>query len=335
MFVELGENSAYVFQAEIELIFAALCALQGAPDSLFQEVYGPTAAADLQAKYPFLTEVFQTLPAPHNLGILEPLLAYPLQDFSLVEYRRSLLAMEPAGFIRVFFSLNHLSEKDVLKAMEDDRALEELFAANPHLCKNLLGFQAMFRQTRRWLEDYFSLASGLATAPFRQALKNMPSLGEELMARVQSGLKEKDPLTLSQELMGKTFHNRGPYEKFYFSPSLFYPGRGMRLFDKDQILFVSVRPQEEGEAEMLRQLKAIADGTRFTIITLLKEKGPLRGLDIAQALSIAPSTVSHHMEQLKLGGLLAEEQVKNAKYYSLSLPNIAAMLKRLNDTLND
>ncbi|MDD2283076.1 MAG: metalloregulator ArsR/SmtB family transcription factor, partial [Eubacteriales bacterium] len=154
----------------------------------------------------------------------------------------------------------------------------------------------------------------------------------ELLNQVKAGLEDMPYLEFSQQLMGKTFRNRGPYVSFIFAPSLFLPYRVLRLFGRDQILFISIRDETLQDDAMLQQLKAIADSTRFKIISLLGES-PLRGLDIAEALSLAPSTVSHHMEQLKQAGLINEEQVKNSKYYSLSKNNIQALISRLSKTL--
>jgi len=84
---------------------------------------------------------------------------------------------------------------------------------------------------------------------------------------------------------------------------------------------------------MIKQLKVLADATRFKIISLLGEKGALRGMDIADALGVAQSTISHHMEQLRKAGLLHEEQVKNSKFYSISRNDVRKLLERLAETL--
>ena len=67
---------------------------------------------------------------------------------------------------------------------------------------------------------------------------------------------------------------------------------------------------------------AVSDSARFRILMLMKEKGAIRGVDIAKELSLATSTVSHHLEQLKVSGLLHEEQVKSSKYFSINKNSI-------------
>ena len=76
-------------------------------------------------------------------------------------------------------------------------------------------------------------------------------------------------------------------------------------------------------------MKAIADPTRYQILTILAQEGPMRGLDIAKRVSIATSTVSHHMEQMKESGLITEEPVKNAKYYGLSKQRAKELLDEI------
>ncbi len=333
MHVKIDENSSFIYWEDIELMFAAQSILEDEPrHDLCLQIYGPDKIAALKRKYHFLYEVFKTLEPNFVHGMLEPLLTYPLADFALNEYRRHLLQMDPAEFIQVFFSLTDANTADIADAINNDKALEALFFERPYLCNSYLGFQSLFRQAQRYIEEYFSLAEELRTETFAEMIKAAGPNVAELLNQVKAGLEDMPYLEFSQQLMGKTFRNRGPYVSFIFAPSLFLPYRVLRLFGRDQILFISIRDETLQDDAMLQQLKAIADSTRFKIISLLGES-PLRGLDIAEALSLAPSTVSHHMEQLKQAGLINEEQVKNSKYYSLSKNNIQALISRLSETL--
>jgi len=334
MHIQIDENSSFIYWEDIELMFAAQSILQDEPrHDLCIQIYGPDKIAALKRKYHFLQEVFKTLEPNFVHGMLEPLLTYPLADFALDDYRRHLLQMDPEEFIQVFFSLTDASPADIADAINNDKALEALYFERSYLCNSYLGFQSLLRQSQRYIEEYFALAAELRTETFAAMIKAAVPNVKELLDKVKAGLKDQPYLEFSQQLMGKTFRNRGPYVSFTFSPSLFLPYRALRLFGRDQILFVSIRPKTLKDEEMLQQLKAVADSTRYKIISLLGEKGPLRGLDIAEALSLAPSTVSHHMEQLKQAGLINEEQVKNSKYYSLSKNNIQALISRLSETL--
>jgi DNA-binding transcriptional ArsR family regulator len=107
----------------------------------------------------------------------------------------------------------------------------------------------------------------------------------------------------------------------------------IRFFGKNQVLFYSIREPQQNQEKILKQLKAVGDDTRFKIIALLNEKEPLRGLDIAKELSMAPSTISHHMEQLKSCGLLNEEQDKSSKYYSINRNSAKELLEAMEKLL--
>lgn len=65
-------------------------------------------------------------------------------------------------------------------------------------------------------------------------------------------------------------------------------------------------------------LKMLSDKTRYQILVLLKEKKSMNGIEIAEQMKLAPSTVSHHMTHLKNSGLVHEEPAGNTKYYSIN-----------------
>ncbi|MBQ1372197.1 MAG: winged helix-turn-helix transcriptional regulator, partial [Oscillospiraceae bacterium] len=139
-----------------------------------------------------------------------------------------------------------------------------------------------------------------------------------------------------QELMGKSFYNRGPYEMFYFLPSLLLPGIARRLFfysgtpHNRQILFVSLRePKKQQQEKTVAALRALADPTRYKILILLAKNGPVNGQDIAKSLKLAPSTVSHHMSALQEHGLVTEEPVRSTKFYGISRGTLKTLLSEI------
>ena len=107
----------------------------------------------------------------------------------------------------------------------------------------------------------------------------------------------------------------------------------LRLFHENgtphnrQILFCSIRRPEKGREDTIAALKALSDETRYQILMLLAKHGSVNGLDIARALKLAPSTVSHHMTDLKERGLITEEPVKTAKYYGISKNTVQELLQ--------
>lgn len=167
--------------------------------------------------------------------------------------------MDLVEFITIY--LDQFEESLIVKACESDRRLEEFYFNNQEKFGSFLGLQSFFRETR-----------------------------------CRSGLSQLEPIDFADKIMGKTCYHRGPFETHTFLPSLLLPYRYIRLIGKSQILCYSIRQNKLDNETILVQLKTIADSTRLKIISLLNNKEPLRGLDIATELSLAPSTVSHHME---------------------------------------
>ena len=153
-------------------------------------------------------------------------------------------------------------------------------------------------------------------------------------------LKDRNPLEVSQEIMGKTFHNRGPYEMFYFVPSLMMPEKRFRLFYENgtknnrQILFWNIKNEKQSKEDLVAVLKAISDETRYQILKLLSDKGAMKGQDMVKELKLAPSTISHHMSELKECGLITEEPVKTSKYYGLSSNRLKEVLQTIKIDFN-
>ncbi|MDD2282248.1 MAG: hypothetical protein PHD92_02510, partial [Eubacteriales bacterium] len=220
MHVKIDENSSFIYWEDIELMFAAQSILQDEPvHDLCSQIYGPDKIAALKRKYHFLYEVFKTLEPNFVHGMLQPLLTYPLADFTLDEYRRHLQQMEPAEFIQVFFSLTDANTADIANAINTDKALEALYFERSYLCNSYLGFQSLLRQSQRYIEEYFSLAEELRTETFAEMIKAAGPDVTELLNQVKAGLEDMPYLEFSQQLMGKTFRNRGPYVSFIFAPS--------------------------------------------------------------------------------------------------------------------
>lgn len=326
--VQIGEQSRFMYHEDIEFLSVAQNILLGEPrHNLCSQVFGSEFIAGLRGKYNFLFEVFGSIDPNHTSGLFEHLLWYPWSDFSLAGFRDYIVGLEPAVFFARFFGMDEGVFRDF-----SDTGLERLYGETS-LFTSFLGFQSFFSQSGRYISDFFALCEELRTDAFMSAVSGALGDVERELEKARAALAVMSPLEYSEQIMGKTFYNRGPYRMFGFCPSLFVPYRAVRFFGADQILFYSIRPSSGGDEDILKQLKVIADGTRFKIISLLGDKGPLRGMDVAEAMGVAPSTISHHMEQLKGVGLLHEEQVKNSKYYSINKNNVRELLRRLTESL--
>lgn len=340
--VALQKNSRFLYSRDFELLFAAQGILTGGPGrALCSQVWGDETLAALAGRDPLLFEVCGALGKLNATWFWEPLLRFELPSFSLDAYEAFLLALPPEDLLHDALDLDYHPEirrEQLSAALTDDSAAADLLAAVDRDGQTgFLAFRTFLRQSGQILRALFAMARSLDTPAFAAALdRAAPQVRAELDA-AQKALAVMEPLEYSQQRMGKTFGNRGPYEAFYFLPSLFLPFRACRFFRPDphgrvQLLVLSLRPAASGTKETVRKLKAMADENRFRILDLLAEGPALRGLDIAKALHLAPSTVSHHMEQLRQAGLLNEETMKEGKYYSVSRTGMQALLEELNQT---
>lgn len=328
---KINENSYFIYSEDIELLIAASNILEGEKwHTLCTEIYTFEKINSLKQKYAYLVEIFQAVGFP--FGMLEFLTDYPLNEFTLDKYREHLLQLDVASFVSSYFNI--FNEQLVREALENEEKLDRLLREYDKFLGSYLGFKVFIRETGKIISDFFAFAKELDTKEFHEKNRQVQAVLPAEVIKAQEGLKEMEPLIYSQELMGKVFYNRGPYKEFYFTTTLFAAYKKIRIYGKNQVLFYSLRESWEKQEQLLKQLKAVGDETRLKIIALLNEKEPLRGLDIAKELSMAPSTISHHMDQMKNCGLLNEEQNKSSKYYSISRTGTKELLESLAEILN-
>ena len=338
-FERLRNDCVFAFVPELEPVWGAISLLSGETvHTLCTEIYGTEQIATWKRKYNFLFEIYAVITKHFNVNMLDYLLEMPLENISLDSLQNTVLAESAVDFVWRQLSLDYFckdANKETLeKAMTDDAALDEAYGWIADHCESFLAFSAFVRQSQRFISEFFSLAKDMQTPELEAALEKQASKVERMYQSVCQGAKADDLLLFSQEMMGKTFRNRGPYSDFLFLPSYLIPLKACRFFDTDgdnkrQILFLTLRQISRDREDKVKALKAIADPTRYQILTILAQEGPMRGMDIAKKVSVATSTISHHMEQMRDCGLVTEEPVKNAKYYGLSKQSAKALLDEI------
>ena len=338
-FERLRNDCVFAFVPELEPVWGAISLLSGETvHTLCTEIYGTEQIVAWKRKYNFLFEIYAVITKHFNVNMLDYLLEMPLENISLDSLQNTVLAESAVDFVWRQMSLDYFckeANKETLeKAMTDDAALDEAYGWVADHCESFLAFSAFVRQSRRFISEFFSLAKDMQTPELEAALEKQASKVERMYQSVCQGAKTDDLLLFSQEMMGKTFRNRGPYSEFIFLPSYMIPLKACRFFDvegdhKRQILFLTLRQISRDREDKVKALKAIADPTRYQILTILAQEGPMRGMDIAKKVSVATSTISHHMEQMKDCGLVTEEPVKNSKYYGLSKQSAKALLDEI------
>ena len=342
LYERINDNSIFAYMPELEPIFAVMNLLQGGEASkLCEEVYGEQQIIAWKRKYPFLFEASKAVQKIYPWGIWDFIIDIPLDGMTLEHYKNYLLEMEQVDFLWRHLDLDYIegaSKEELQAALSDDEMLSRVFERLENSCDSFLSFKAFVRETVRYIEEFFSLARELQNPLFEAVLEKYEGAVATMKDEVAAGVNEVGPFEYSQQVMGKTFRNRGPYEEFVFVPTYMMPGKACRFFHvkeehKKQLLFISLREQNRNQEDVVKALKVMGDGTRYQILTILAQEGTMRGMDIAKRVSVATSTVSHHMEQLKECGLITEEQVKNSKYYGLSRNGVAALLADLQKDL--
>lgn len=332
----LRNNCVFAYIPELETVWGAISLLTGeSAHTLCTQVYGQEQIRTWKRKYNFLFETFQILEKIPAMCMMDFILDMQLDGFTLEGFRDALLALPPEDFVWRQLDLERSPKADrkvLQKALTEDEALDEVYSWISDGCSSFLAFSAICRQSKRFITEFFALAEEMRTDRLKKVLQEQEPKMQRMYKMVCEGAQGGDLLEFSQKIMGKTFHNRGPYAQFVFIPSYLIPAKACRYFDiegenKRQILFLTLRQTDRSREDTIRTLKAIADPTRYQILTLLAREGPLRGLEIAKKVSVATSTVSHHMEQMKESGLITEEPVKNSKYYGLSKNAAKALLE--------
>ena len=95
-------------------------------------------------------------------------------------------------------------------------------------------------------------------------------------------------------------------------------------FETKNVLIPSIQPDDIGLILFNHQRRKRRYGD--AIFTLCEA---YRHFQSVKRVSIATSTVSHHMEQMKESGLITEEPVKNSKFYGLSKQRAKELLDEI------
>ena len=120
---------------------------------------------------------------------------------------------------------------------------------------------------------------------------------------------------------------------FWGAPFVFFD----KLEDQTGIILFGARP--EGTAlvpgelvpdDLLNALKAIADPTRLRILSYLRENGPSTPSQLATILRLRPPTVIHHLQNLRLAGLVSVTvSPKAERRYALRMSGVDTTIHHL------
>lgn len=320
-------NCYFKYSKTIELINLVIGVFwQDSKVKHYEEIYKEQYIKEVRNKYRLLGEIMNSLP---NKG--SEVLEFLLTDINLEtadEYMKHIMSFNHEEFFYIFYG-KYVDKKLIKDALKSDEGIEALYNRYEYISDSYLALRFLFHNKEQFIEDFFKCVKDLDTDEFQQATSDINSQIQEERQYIDKGLREHEPLEFSQVIMGKIFKNRGPYRNFIFMPSFFTSYKAIRYFDHDQILMYSPSIREFSSKDALKALKVVSDESRFKILEILSEKGPIMGKDLAEDLGIATSTLSHHMEQLKGAGFINEERVKNSKYYSININSMDRFISYL------
>lgn len=337
-----------VFNPDLEALFAVQSLITSEKTrARCIEFYGDNKVTLWMKKYRFLYDTTAAIMPLEPNGITEFISDMDVSTLTLETFHDYILSHTPIRFLSIQFNFSASEEATLQAALENNALFDDYYEHYESKCPNFLGFYSFMHETERYINDYFSLAKEMMTKDFFKYIDEKDAEMRAFSDEMKAGVITSSPLDFSQQVMGKTFYNQGPYSSFVFIPSYFVYARAVRYFypdetisksnRKQQVLIISLyyrKHQPTTNADMTTSaLKVLSDKTRYQILTLLSSGEPVYGLDIVKALSLAPSTVSHHMEQLKKAGLVHEEPVRQAKYYSINSAKVSELITLLKTDL--
>lgn len=312
-----SKNTYFLYEKELEYLLAAMELLSAfGVNSKIREVYDAVFVEQKRERYPLLFELFENMEKEYSIEWLEFLLDYDVKNFSIESFFRHIRSLSKEDFLS---RLLQVPLSEVEKALVSETEQIAFYQKNKRGFKSYFVIEALFQKTDWVIESLEALVCELRTQEAEKYLDGYAREIETWKQKIKEALEQEDALAYSESLMGKSFHNRGPFEEFYFMPSIFMPMKCCRWFEKNQILiFDAIRLGQQDNRMISDALKMLSDKTRYQILVLLKERKSMSGIEIAEQMKLAPSTVSHHMTHLKNSGLIHEEPAGNTKYYSIN-----------------
>ena len=314
---KLSKQAYFIYEKDMEYLLAAIDILcEYGVNPKIRDVYTEEFVQQQKESYPLLFEVFANVDKNYGIELLEFLLDFEMADFSIESYFAHIRSLSKKEVLSRFLQ----QPMEVIEQVIDSEAEQiHFYQKNKSEFQSFFVVEVLFQRTE-WLFE--TLESFVCTLRTPEASVRLDEYAREIQTwqkDMAESLVEIEPLAYSESLMGKNFHNRGPFERFYFMPAIFMPIKCCRWFEETQILiFDAVTFGQQDNRMIADALKMLSDKTRYQILVLLKEKKSMNGIEIAEYMKLAPSTVSHHMTHLKNSGLVHEEPAGNTKYYSIN-----------------
>ncbi|MGH4123412.1 MAG: ArsR/SmtB family transcription factor [Clostridium sp.] len=241
-------------------------------------------------------------------------------------------AMSHTEFIYTFFGDSISKEEVELIYKEYDKLNDVLDENIKAKWLNLYDLDILFNDTNNFKEDFLVTLKHIDSFIKEEAIIDYDVYSEKTN-NITLELKEKSPLNIAQDIMGKKFKRVYDFNYYLFAPSFYYINKPMRIFNFNTQLLVypvNLLNSSINSTELAKTLKIIGDKSRLDIIKALSSES-YSGKTLAAKIGVSTPTISHHLDQLKSIGLIYEERDKNTKYYTLN----KNAYKDIIDTLNN
>ena len=314
---KLSEQAYFIYEKEIEYLLAAVELLCNyGVNAKIREIYTEEFVEEQKESHALLFEVFDNLHKNYGIELFEFLLDFDMTHFSIKSYFSHIRGLSKKEILSRFLQQPMELIESVIDSEEEQIRFYQKYKSE--FC-SFFAVEVLFQRTEWLFKELESFVCALRSQEADAYLDKYVREIQTWKQNMTEALKKTEGLEYSESLMGKTFHNRGPFEKFYFMPAIFMPIKCCRWFEEYQILiFDAVTFGQQDNRMIADALKMLSDKTRYQILVLLKEKKSMNGIEIAEQMKLAPSTVSHHMTHLKNSGLVHEEPDGNTKYYSIN-----------------
>jgi len=100
------------------------------------------------------------------------------------------------------------------------------------------------------------------------------------------------------------------------------------------VRFLETQNSRRGDKETIEAVRILTDERRFKVLQLLK-KQPFYGYELAQALDVSNSTVSHHLSSLVAHKFVRSVRKENKVYYEVNKDEIQKVLQQFEQLLVD
>lgn len=232
------------------------------------------------------------------------------------------------------FTGEELSLERIKSICEGKEELDALVEELPGIVNGSLeGMDYLFNSTEHFKEDMVSLLRELNNEDFDKVISEQQDFYRVSIEEVNSLLKEKNPVDVAQDIIGRKFKRIYDFKDYVFVPSYFVRPHSIRFFNYyTQIMIFNMNKGELSDGEMGDKLsdvlKVVSDRTRLEILRSLISDYTY-GKALAEKLNLTTSTISHHLEQLKEINLVSEERIKNIKYFNANIEEIEKLFEQL------